>query len=132
MFDHRFIISSPLIKKNALAAVMSIMGEDEMEVIIKKHVDDKTAEQRNWFHTLCGLLSTDTGYTKGQMKELIKQEVIGTTLVKFAGRVREVTCSSEDQNKINYSELIEGAYRIGAEAGIVLPDPRPKKDRSTT
>ena len=104
----RFIIKTPEIKKNCLAAVMEIMGDQNMEVIIQEHEEDHTTEQRNFF----------------QMKELIKQDVLGTVVVEFAGRTKEVTESSEAQVKKRYSELIEGAYRIAAEAGVVLPNPQ--------
>lgn len=118
-----FIIKSPEIKKNCLAAVMDIMGDQNMEVVIREHEENKSAEQRAFFHLLCREMSRDTGYTEGQIKELIKQDVLGTVIVKFAGKTKEVTESSEAQVKRRYSELIDGAYRIAAEAGIVLPAP---------
>ena len=120
----RFIIKTPEIKKNCLAAVMEIMGDQNMEVIIREYEENHTAEQRNFFHLLCREMSRDTGFTEGQIKELIKQDVLGTVVVEFAGRTKEVTESSEAQVKKRYSELIDGAYRIAAEAGIVLPNPQ--------
>ena len=119
----KFIITSKLIKRNAINAVMEKMGEDNMEVIIQKHKEDKTAEQRGWFHALCKTLGEETGYTQAEIKELIKKAIIGTKMVKVGGYEKEVTESSESLDKIGYSELIEGAYRIGAEAGIQLPNP---------
>lgn len=120
----RFIIKTPEIKKNCLAAVTEILGEQNMEVIIREHEENHSDEQRGFFHLLCREMSRDTGYTEGQIKELIKQDVLGTVVVEFAGRTKEVTESSEAQVKRRYSELIDGAYRIAAEAGIVLPAPR--------
>ena len=119
----KYIIKTPEIKKNCLAAIMEIMGDQNMEVIIQEHTDDKTREQESFFHVLCRELSRDTGYTEGEIKELIKQEILGTTVVKFAGRAREVTSSSAKASRPQYSELIEGAYKIGAEAGVILPPP---------
>jgi hypothetical protein len=119
----KFIIKTPEIKKHCLAAVMGIMGDQNMEVIIREHEEDHTAEQRNFFHLLCREMSQGTGYTEGQIKELIKKDVLGTVVVEFAGRTKEVTESSEAQVKKRYSELIDGAYRIAAEAGVVLPAP---------
>lgn len=119
----RFIIKTAEIKKACLAEVMKIMGDDNIEVIIQPHEEDKTAEQRNFFHLLCRELCATTGYSEGEMKELIKQEILGTTVIEFAGRTREVTTSTETLNRKGYADLIEGAYRIGAEAGVVLPPP---------
>ena len=124
----RFIIKTAEIKKNCLAAVMEIMGDQNMEVIIQEHEENHTAEQRAFFHLLCREMSRDTGYTEGQIKELIKKDVLGTVIVEFGGRTKEVTESSEAQVKRKYSELIDGAYRIAAEAGIVLPNPRYREE----
>jgi len=121
---NKFIITSPEIKKNALAAVMEIMKEDNVEVIIQPHVDAKTEEQRSWFHILCRELCRDTGHTEGEIKEAVKKHILGTHFIRIGGRQWEVTGSSEECKKPQYSELIEGVYHLAGEAGIPLPDPR--------
>jgi hypothetical protein len=120
----KYIINSKQVKHNAIQAVTDIMGADGMEVIVQKHKHDKTAEQRGWFHMLCKLLGDEAGYTLGEVKELVKKELLGTKQITIGGVVKEVTESSEGQNRHGYSELIEGIYRIGAEAGIQLPAPQ--------
>lgn len=120
----KFIITSAQIRANAVRAVMEIRGEDNAEVIIQPHKKSKSAEQRGWFHVLCKILGEETGYTQGEIKELIKREIMGTTLIELAGRNVEVVASSESLDKVGYSELIDGTYVLAAEAGIVLPNPR--------
>lgn len=127
MNNQRYIIINKDIRRRAAQAVMAIRGDDKLEVIIRPHVNDKTAEQRAWFHVLCGLFGEATGYTREEIKELVKAEILGTTVITVAGREREVTASSEKQNRAQYSELIEGCYRLAAEAGVVLPNPRWKE-----
>jgi len=124
MNNLHFIINSQAVRTRAASAVMAIRGDDDMEVIIRKREYDKTKEQRGWFHALCKIFGEETGYTQGEIKELVKAEVLGTTIITIAGREREVTASSEKQNRESYSELIEGCYRLAAEAGIQLPNPR--------
>ena len=119
----RFHITSKQIKINAINAVKEIMGDDDMDVIIQKHKHDKTAEQRGWFHSLCKMLGDECGYTLEEVKELVKKDIIGTKLVTIGSKTKEVTESSEGLDKMGYSELIEGIYRLGAEAGVVLPNP---------
>ncbi len=125
-----FKIKSQEIRQNAANAVMAIKGDDAMQVTIEPCIDDHTAEQRGFFHVLCREISQNTGYTQGEVKELIKMEIFGTKIVEFAGRTREVVSSSEYHDdgtkrvKPSYSELIEGAYRIAAEGGIQLPNAR--------
>ena len=111
-------------KQRALKALTAVMGSEGKEVIIRKRVENKTTEQRGWFHVLCQLFGSETGYTQGEIKELIKRDVLGTTLVEFAGIGKfEVVKESEGEDRPGYAELIEGAYRLAAEAGIVLPNP---------
>lgn len=120
----KFIIKTQQIKQNALDAVMSIMQGDNMEVIIKPHKEDKTGEQRAWLHILFGLISEETGYTKVEVKELVKKQLLGTKIVTIGKVTKEVTASSESESRKGYSELIEGTYRLAAEAGIQLPSPK--------
>ena len=111
---------------NAIKAVQEILGEQNMEVIIQPHKEDKTGEQRGWWHVLLKILSDESGYTVEEVKELVKKNLLGTRLIPIGSVSKEVTESSEKQDKIGYSELIEGTYRLAAEAGIVLPNPRYK------
>ena len=125
----KIIIDSNERRQYAADQVMKIMKEDNQEVIIRDHVEDKTAEQRAFFHVLCRLLCKDTGYTEGEIKQLIKAKVLGTKIVEFAGIRAEVIASSEyddegkKRSKPSYSQLIAGAYQVGADAEIQLPNP---------
>lgn len=124
MQKQHYIINSKAVRKRAADAVMQIKGDDDMEVIIRKREHSKTAEQRSFFHFLCKALGDETGYTLGEIKEMVKMEILGTKIVEIAGRHREVVESSEAQNKLMYSALIEGVYKLGAEAGVQLPNAR--------
>lgn len=120
----KFVINSKDVRTNAAKAVMEIRGEDKMEVLIRKHKSDKSAEQRNFWHFLLKIISDETGYTQEEVKELVKKKLLGTKVVKIGNTEKEVTESTESQDKIGYSELIDGTYVLAAEAGIVLPNPR--------
>jgi hypothetical protein len=119
-----FIIKNPEIRSNAAKAVMAIKGEDNMEVIIKPHKDDQTAEQRGFWHVLIGILAKELGYSPEEMKVAIKAETWGSEQKEVFGKTREVVKSSAGAKKDEYSELIETTYRLGAEYGVVLPNPR--------
>lgn len=103
---------------------MDIMGNDNLEVIIQEHKEDKTAEQRGWWHVLLKIMSDETGYRPQDVKELVKKKLLGTKVIKIGSIEKEVTESSESQGKEDYSALIEGTYQLAAEAGIQLPNPR--------
>lgn len=114
-------------KRLALNALTAVMGSEGKEVIIRKRLENKTTDQRNWFHTICKLFGDECGYTQGEVKELVKREILGTSLIEIAGRRFEVVKESEGEDRPGYAELIEGAYRIAAEAGVVLPNPIKRK-----
>ena len=122
----KIIIDSKERRALAVDLVKSITHEPLMEVIIQPHIDEHSDPQRGLFHVAVREISQYTGYTEGQVKELIKREILGTKMVKIGSVEKEVTCSSEyddegkKRKKPDYSELIEGAYRIAAEAGIQL------------
>ena len=119
----KFIINSRKVRTNAVNAVKTITGEENLEVIIQEHKENKTQEQRSFWHVLLKIISDDTGYTPSEVKELVKKRVLGTKVVSIGGYTKEVTESSEEQDKGSYSNLIESTYQIAAEAGIVLPNP---------
>ncbi len=92
-----------------------------MQVEIKNYKESKTSEQRKAFHLLCKLFGDETGYTLNEIKELVKGELLETTVITIAGKKREVTRSTESLKRDEYSQLIDETYRLAAEAGIVLP-----------
>jgi len=119
----RFIIKTAQIRKYASDAVLSIKGEDCLEVIIRPYVDDQTSNQRSFFHVLVGIMAKECGNTPNEMKIAIKEEHYGYESVEVLGKTRTVLQSTTKNNKEDYSALIETTYRIGAELGIILPPP---------
>lgn len=116
------------VKRGLMTELKAMDLSKPKQVEIKDYKKDKTAEQRSWFHTLCGLLGEELGYTKGEMKECIKQEEIGTKEIVIGGATRQITASSERLSREDYSKLIETTYRIAAEVGVVLPNPTRGED----
>lgn len=109
------------IKLNLYRALKSLDLTKPKQITISDYKESKTNEQRNTFHKLCGLFGEATGYTKNEIKELVKAEVLDVTVVTLAGREIEVRKSSEEVKRDEYSVLIETTYRLAAEAGVVLP-----------
>lgn len=112
------------VKAGLYDCLKSLPADKKFRITVEDYKEDKTAEQRAFFHTLCGIFAEATGYTKGEIKELCKVELMGTTVVTLAGREVEVVQSSEKLKKMEYSELIETCYRLAAEAGVILPAAR--------
>ena len=125
--EKRYILRSELQLKNCLRYLTEevTLPDDKQKkpyaVIIKPHVESKTEDQREGFHWLCKMLGDELGYSLLEIKEMCKRECMGTKTVKVGSCVQEITGSSESLNIIQYGELIDTVYRLGAEAGVVLP-----------
>jgi len=103
---------------NGLVSILSSLPEDvDYQVVVEPYKENKTVEQRNSFHLLCKIFGDDTGYTQGEIKSMVVSKVFGTTNVMGV----EVGPSTEKLKMDDYSRLIEGAYILAAEAGVVLP-----------
>lgn len=128
MDEWLFTLKTKAIKKNCLNVIYNIKLEDGLyDVHVVKHVDDKTAEQRGWWHKLIGIMAKDLGYTAPEMKSVLKDQILGQMEVEFKGKTIQREASSEDLKKFGYSDLIEQTYRIASELGIRLPTPDIRK-----
>lgn len=123
----KVVIDSKIRRDFALNLIQNIRAEDcPLELTLEPPANEKTTEQRGLFHALCRQMAKETGYTEGQVKELIKKHILGTKMIELAGKQYEVTSSSEvsddgkPRDKLSYSELIEGCYEIAGQAGIGL------------
>lgn len=123
----RFVVTSKEIRANAVQAVNEITSDPVMEITIKEYKHRKTDEQRGWFHTLCGMLGKETGYSQEEIKEIIKREALGVSTITMNNLTYEVVNSSEKANREQYSHLIDTIYRIAGEMGYVLPNPDLRK-----
>ena len=103
----------------------TLCDDKAMEVLIRPYKENKTREQENFFHLLCGILGDKIGFRKGETKALVKAYIIGQKTVECPGeRTITVPMESSSLPKDEYSELIEGCYEIGAFHGVQLPAPR--------
>lgn len=112
------------IKAGLYECLKSLPADKKYRITVEDYKENKTDEQRAFFHVLCKVFSDETGYTPEEIKQLCKVELMGTTVVNLAGREIEVVKSSETLKKQEYSELIETCYRLAAEAGVTLPSAR--------
>lgn len=94
------------------------------QVQVAPYKENKTDEQRSFFHVLCGIFSDQTGYSKDEIKQLCKAETFGTHDVTLGSVTVQVVKSSELAKRDEYSALIESCYRLASEAGVMLPPPR--------
>lgn len=116
------ILKTPDLKDRACKLIRDC-EDGKYQVEIKPYVSDKTAEQRGFFHLLCGIAAEAYHVQPWKVKEAVKQELWGYDVVMIGGKQRVVTRSSESANKLEYSDLIETLYQMAAQDGINLPPP---------
>lgn len=98
-----------------------IKPEDDLQLTVGPARKEKTTAQRKLFHALCKEAGDHIGLTKGQVKEIVKEEHFGRDEVKTPdGKVHSVLQSSEEADRPDYSDLIETLLRWAAENGIAL------------
>lgn len=100
---------------------MLIRQEDDLQLTVGPVRKEKTHTQRKLFHALCAEAGKGLGYTKGQVKAMVKIEHYGTdTMTTPSKKTYEVVQSSEDSDREDYSALIETLLRWAAENGVPL------------
>lgn len=98
-----------------------VKPEDDFQLTIGPARKEKSSAQRKLFHALCKEAGDELGYTKGQVKEIVKREHFGTeTITARNGKRYEVVQSSEEADREDYSALIETLLRWAAENGVPL------------
>lgn len=107
------------VKRGLYAFLKDLNLDRAKQVTITDYKEDKSGEQRAWFHILCGEFGKEVGHTKLQMKRVMLDEVFGTETVLG----KEISKSSESLNRDDYSTLIEQTYITAGEMGVMLPAP---------
>lgn len=83
---------------------------------------DKTRAQRAMFHVLCENIGKELGCTPGEVKQYVKQYHYGIDEKKVGNMWYKSVRSTEDDNKVQYTALIEAAHRWAAENGLGAQD----------
>jgi len=112
---------SDRVKRGLYNELKSLDLTKPKQVAITEYKEDKTNSQRSTFHFLCGLLAQETGNTPADVKEAIKQDMLGLKTISLGGVDREITRSSEEAKRDEYSLLIEGVYIEATSNGVILP-----------
>ena len=105
----------------SILSKLMIAEQDDLELEIRQRKKEKTHEQRKLWHAELTEFGRELGYTMLQIKEVVKREFFGSTLITMPnGKMHEVIPSSEEADRYNYSELIEFTRRLAAENGVIL------------
>lgn len=109
-----------LVRVLSILSSLLITEKDDLEIEVRPRRRDKTNKQRNVWHALLEEWGKELGYTKQEMKDVAKRELMGTHWITVNGKRHEVFPSSEDEDRFGYSTLIDGTLRLAAESGVLL------------
>jgi len=115
----------PHVYKNLLNDLANLDNTKKWVVTIKEGKDNKTTQQRNYYHKLLDLISEESGFTVEQLKTrglFARGHTFFVTLK--CGRVVEQRLSTEKLNKEQYSNIIEDAQTMCKCLKIKYPPPK--------
>ena len=87
------------------------------QVQVKRYRRSRTMPQNSKFHAMCQELGTEIGYTAGEIKRLVKNELGAYELIAGpVGKIKRMQ-SSADWNTEQMAQAIELLQRWAAEVG---------------
>ena len=80
----------------------------------------RTSSQNRYFHSVCGLLGNELGYTIEEMKVVIKDELDFMQYEKGGKKFRK---STADLDTVEFAKLIDYVIKLGDDHGVRIPTP---------
>lgn len=129
----RFVLIGPGVRADAARAVESlpITREKPVEVMIRHYRKRRSLAQNACFHALMAELArgyaeqTGTWHRPAVWKELVKQQLLGSTAVEIEGQTVEVTRGTSDLDTKEFAQLLSilpGWAHDNLGVGVTLPD----------
>ena len=120
-----FVLRDSSIFQRLIAIIRNLGPSDPplWDVEIKKHVKNKTSQQRRYFHKVLDLVCDYTGDDVEEVKMAIKYRVLPLSEITVDGEKHLYPLSSERATVSQYSDLITAALMFAAEAGVDIPPP---------
>lgn len=117
--------------KHGYERALARMRDGEVVVTIAHRRATRSLQaNRYYFGAVLKLLSDHTGYTVLELHEYFKRRFLGKAILicDANGVVMDedrVGLTTTRLNKVEFYEYIESIRRVGAEMGVVTPDPDP-------
>jgi len=109
------------------SAMMLFPAGKRLEVIIRAGAT-RSSEQNNWLHGCIHILAKELGYSKEEMKSIVKMKFLKREKVdEKTGEVFEYLAETHKLDKMEFSELMEELLHWSDTTfGILLPLPKDK------
>jgi len=103
-----------------LMAMRPDVEKHPLELIVREEDKEKSHDQRKLWHAMLDQFARELGYWPEEMKQVVKRQFLGSKTITVGGKDYEITPSSENLTRQQYSELIEFTFALAAEQGITL------------
>tara|TARA_R100001143_G_scaffold9755_1_gene11655 strand:+ start:352 stop:738 length:387 start_codon:yes stop_codon:yes gene_type:complete len=123
--NKKWILRSNNIKNLCISWLSEIELSDDhlLEVVVKPYKKNRSLEQNDMFHAWCGTIADKTGHSKGEIKDILLEEVFGSEeYLNLQNEKRSRLRSTSALNVSQMSELIERTTQIGIELGAEVPE----------
>lgn len=107
----------------AIMLIRNLDLDKKHEVKISEYKPSKTLEQLNLYWKWMTILGDEFGYSKDEMSEFLKEELIQPTFVKIKGKIRSVRPSLSKMKINEMSELMDRVLTWAGSQGLSLPHP---------
>ena len=95
-----------------------------IEVVFRNYKCRRSLQQNSLFHKWVALLADHLGYDRKDMKEIVKQELLGTRDVMVKGVLYRFTPCTSGLTVAEFAKLLTDLERWSAvEHGFLLPPP---------
>lgn len=111
-------------RKGFDAYLLQFEGKD-VEIMVKRKKAKRSIDQNAFFHAWVNLLSDHTGYSKEEMKEILKNQFLSVEKVNAkTGSIFKYTRSTASLNKNEFAEFCNDVQRWSIEEfNAILPLP---------
>ncbi len=104
---------------------LNASSENVVEIIVRSPRREKTQSQRAYWHAVLDEFGKELGYTRPQMKIVVKRLYYGSDWIALPdGTKHEVVESSEKEDRAAYGRLIDFTLQLAAEQNVRIRDPR--------
>lgn len=95
---------------------------DDISMTIENKRPKRTESQNSFYHVYLDLISLSSGHTVKELRQWVKERILGKGITEVFGEKIRMTESTSD---LNISEFCEMMERIKELTGIPIPDPGP-------
>ena len=116
-----FILRDADVRERSIERIrmLNLQAEDPWAVYIAPYKKIRTLEQNAAYWRVVGAIRAATGHSKNVIHIYLKEKVLGKEVAEIQGKTVEAVRSSAKTERGDFSELIEAAYEMASDLGVL-------------